>query len=136
MENTNGIKNNKENLQWSKGYCILVRFFKECGVYQDFKRYQAESKYPIPLNSQDIIGDYGKAFTTSFFESNCHKIFSYSLFETFIKFIKIFYPNCVSNYDWHLQEKLCYPIDVKKRIIMTEYSKTKLIKKLEHDEFI
>lgn len=132
MENTNGIKNNKENLQWSKGYCILVRFFKECGLYKDFKRYQIESEKPIPFNSQDIITDYGKAFTTSFFESRCHKNFSYSLFETFIKFVKIFYPNynsySISIYDGHIEDKHCYPIDAKKRIVMTEYSKTKLIK--------
>lgn len=136
MENTNGIKNDKKRLQWSKGYCILVRFFKECGVYEDFKRYQIEHNDPIPINSQDIIKDYGRAYTTSFFETKCHKIFSHSLFETFINFVKIFYPNYVSVYEGYVERRRCYPIDAEKRIVMTEYSKTKFNKKLEHDEFI
>ena len=124
MENMNGINGNN----WSDEYRILVRFFKECGLFEEFKEYQKIQTNPICQSSNDIVTEFSHAEFTMFLLRHYGNFPKYHLFTTFIKFLFIFYPSQLEKTKFprvkrFLNDCLSYPIDKEKRTINTEFNK-------------
>jgi len=93
--------------KYSKGYKLLCRFFKECGIYHDFMKYQREGdKYvsffckKIPTTSYDIVGDLAHTSFTAWLE-RIHGRSYRTFYELFKAWLCVYYPkfnidkNCI-----------------------------------------
>lgn len=83
--------------KYSKGYKVLCRFFKECGVYHDFIKYQREGeKYAsfacvkIPATSYDIVGDLGRTSFTAWLE-RIHKRSYMTFYDLFKAWLYVYH---------------------------------------------
>lgn len=94
--------------KYSVGYRLLCRFFKECGIYHDFIKYQREGeKYvsfrcrKVPVTSDNIVADFGNTCFTSWMEVIHRQRFK-TFYELFKAWLYFYYPklnidkNCIS----------------------------------------
>lgn len=97
----NGIKCEQTmNKEYSKGYKIICRFFKEIKLYKEFTTYQSDGekyvrfKYAkIPFDTNDCFGSFGKSCITAWMEHTKNVTFDVSLLEMFKIWVKYNYPH-------------------------------------------
>lgn len=88
----------RHHTEYSKGYQVIVRFFKEIGLYEEFKSYQAQSSWEykrISVKTSDPIFSFGESAITKWIELHLKKkifYYSYTLYNPFIAFVEAFYP--------------------------------------------
>lgn len=131
MENTNGTNVSKQaKKKWSEGYRILTRFFKEIGLYKEFKIYQQQTGklwVRIPETSEDILEDYAKSNISHFIRVKFNKFPKYHILETLVHFVKEFYPNHFESSHYSrkglfLRGNRHYPINKEQMVIRTEFN--------------
>ena len=86
--------------EYSKGYKIICRFFKEIKLYKEFTTYQRNGeKYvrfkctKIPFDTNDCFGSFGKTCITAWMEDVKNVTFEVSLLEMFRIWVKYNYPH-------------------------------------------
>lgn len=88
------------NEEYSKGYKIICRFFKEIKLYKEFTTYQRDGeKYAsfkctkIPFDTNDCFGSFGKTCITAWIEHVKKVEFEVSLLSMFRVWVKYNYPH-------------------------------------------
>lgn len=88
----------RHHTEYSKGYQVIVRFFKEIGLLKEFILYQTTSSdgyTKVRTDTVDPIGSFGVTGITNWLGTNQNKkifIDSTTLFYPFISFVETFYP--------------------------------------------
>ena len=95
----NGEKSElRHHTEYSKGYQVIVRFFKEIGLLKEFILYQTTSSdgyTKVRTDTVDPIGSFGVTGITNWLGTNQNKkifIDSTTLFYPFVSFVETFYP--------------------------------------------
>lgn len=119
----------RHHTEYSKGYQVIVRFFKEIGLYKEFKSYQTQSSFEyarIPEHATDPIFYFGRSGITQWIELHLGKeicYYSYTLYYPFIAFVEAFYPEfmdtegILSAYESNYRNNPYWHIDKDKKTI-------------------
>lgn len=108
----------------SEGYKIIVRFFKEIGLYNEFKDYCDAHKYSgenFNVNTDNPLRSFGGTSVSYWIESNKGIRTLYgNLFDHFKAWLYIFYPD-LYYYQDAPSSRMLDRIDKDKKTIKIEY---------------
>lgn len=83
---------------FSKGYKLLCRFFKEIGLYKEFLDYQRTQRQTVPVNTENPFIALGNTSITSWLQTVKRIYVKHKLYETFKLWVRELYPKEYERY--------------------------------------
>ena len=108
----------------TEGYKLIVRFFKEIGLYNEFIAYNNSDKWYVSMfrpYEEDPLKNFGNTSITHWLKDNKGiTVKSGNFFDYFKAWLYVFYPDYYIR-DTKPQEEFLKAVDKEKKIIEIEY---------------